>query len=62
MRCESVTARKDDRPALVQATIVKVAGSSSISGGGALNHTTAGRRQQRVDRDHLRGCRWRVCS
>jgi hypothetical protein len=58
----AVTARKDDAPAAVQAAIVKVAGSSSISGGGGLIHTTSGRRQQRVDRDHRRGCRWRACS
>jgi hypothetical protein len=55
-----VTARKDDAPAAVQAAIVKIAGSSSISGGGGLIHTTSGRRQQRVDRDHRRGFRWRA--
>ena len=58
----TVTARKDDAPAAVQAAIFKVAGSSSISGGGGFIHTTSGSRQQRVDRDHRRGCRWRACS
>jgi hypothetical protein len=38
----SVTARKDDAPAAVQAAIDNVAGSSSISACGGLIHTTSG--------------------
>jgi len=37
-----VTARKDDASAAVQAAINNVAGSSSISAGGGLIHTTSG--------------------
>ena len=38
----SVTARKDDAPAAVQAAIVKVAGAGSISDDGGLIQTTSG--------------------
>jgi len=37
-----VPARKDDVPAADQAAIDNVAGSSSISAGGGLFHTTSG--------------------
>jgi hypothetical protein len=37
-----VTARKDDAPAAVQATILNVAELSSISGGGGLIQTISG--------------------
>jgi hypothetical protein len=39
---DSVTARKDDAPAAVQAANVNVAGLDSISGGGGLIQTTSG--------------------
>ena len=38
----SVTARKDDAPAAIQAAFVNVAELSSVSGGGGLIHTTSG--------------------
>jgi hypothetical protein len=38
----TVTARKDDAPAAVQAAIVNVAGLNSSSAGGGLIQTTSG--------------------
>jgi hypothetical protein len=38
----TVTARKDDAPAAIQAAIGNVAELSSVSGGGGLIHTTSG--------------------
>ena len=38
----SVTARKDDAPAAVQAAMANVAGLGSSSGGGGLIQTTSG--------------------
>jgi hypothetical protein len=38
----SVTVRKDDAPAAVQAAISNVAGFGSSSAGGGLIHTTSG--------------------
>jgi len=58
----TVTARKDDAPAATKAAITNVAGVMSFSEGGGLIQTTLGRRQQRVDRDHRLGFRWRACS
>jgi hypothetical protein len=37
-----VTLRKDDSPAAVQVAIDNVSGSSSISAGGGLFHTSTG--------------------
>jgi transposase-like protein len=42
MEAITVTARKDDAPAAIQAAIVNVAELSSVSGGGGLIHTTSG--------------------
>jgi len=42
MHPSSVTARKDDAPAAVQAAIVNVAGLNSSSAGGGLIQTTSG--------------------
>jgi len=42
LQASSVTARKDDAPAAVQAAIVNVVGLNSSSAGGGLIQTTSG--------------------
>ena len=58
----TVTARKDDAPAAVQAAMANVAGMVSMSGGGGLIQTTSGCCQQRVLRLQRFGCSWRARS